>query len=335
MTKLDTVLSDTHGRRITYLRISITDRCNLRCTYCMPKEGSAAWLPHEEILSYEEIERLSAAFSDLGVRKIRLTGGEPLARKGVEGLAGRLAAIPRIEEVCLTTNGILLEDMAQSLFNAGVRHINISLDTLIPERFARITGRDMFNNVWQGIKRAIETGFTKIKINAVAMKGINDDEIAALAGLSLNLPLEVRFIEFMPVGDATTWSMARHLSCDAIKDMVEASLGSLTPVPHGKNFGPATIYTIEGAKGTIGFISPLSRHFCGTCNRVRITPDGRLRLCLFSDNEIDLKKQLRSGASRNELAGFLRQAVAQKPLGLVSLKNETPHCARAMSKIGG
>ena len=329
------ILSDTHGREITYLRISITDRCNLRCSYCTPKDGRVNWLSHEDILSYEEIERLACAFSGLGVRKIRLTGGEPLVRKGVDGLAGRLGAIPGIKEVCITTNGILLEDMAQPLFDAGVRHINISLDTLRPERFLKITGRDLFQHVWQGIQKAIETGFTKIKLNAVAMNGINDDEIADLARLSLDLPLEVRFIEFMPVGSATTWEKSRHLSCDAIKEMVETSLGRLIPVSQGKDSGPAMIYRLEGAKGSVGFISPLSRHFCGTCNRVRITPDGRLRLCLFSDNEIDLKTRLRAGIPDDELKTFLKGAIAQKPKGIISLKDKTPHCTRAMSRIGG
>ncbi|UKL14011.1 GTP 3',8-cyclase MoaA [Dissulfurimicrobium hydrothermale] len=328
-------LSDKHGREITYLRISITDRCNLRCSYCTPRDGQVNWLSHEDILSYEEIERLANAFSGLGVRKIRLTGGEPLVRKGVEGLAGRLIKIPGIKEVCLTTNGILLGDMATPLFDAGVRHINISLDTLKPERFLKITGKDLFQNVWQGIEKAIETRFTKIKLNAVAMKGVNDDEIVDLARLSLELPLEVRFIEFMPVGSATTWEKSRHLNCDAIKEMVERSLGDLIPVSQGKDSGPAMIYRLKGAKGSVGFISPLSRHFCGTCNRVRITPDGRLRLCLFSDNEIDLKGWLRAGISNDELKIFLKEAIAQKPKGIISLKDETPHCTRAMSRIGG
>jgi cyclic pyranopterin phosphate synthase len=335
MNESSKILSDTHGREITYLRISITDRCNLRCSYCTPKDGCINWLSHEDMLSYEEIERLADVFAGLGVRKIRLTGGEPLVRKGVEGLADRLTGIPGIKEVCITTNGILLEDMAQPLFDAGVRHINISLDTLKPERFLKITGRDLFQHVWQGIEKTIETGFTKIKLNAVAMKGVNDDEIADLARLSLGLPLEVRFIEFMPVGSATSWKKSRHLNCDAIKERVETSLGGLIPLSQGKDSGPAMIYRLEDAKGSIGFISPLSRHFCGTCNRVRITPDGRLRLCLFSDNEIDLKGRLRAGISNDELKIFLKEAIAQKPKGIISLRDETPHCTRAMSRIGG
>ena len=326
-------LQDKTGRSITYLRLSVTDRCNLKCQYCMP-QNNFAWLSHEEILRFEEIQMLCQAFAELGIRKIRLTGGEPLVRKDIVDLAGMVSGIESIEEVCLTTNGVLLEKFAQDLFDAGITHINISLDTLKPERFFKITGRDCFSMVWSGIKKAIGL-FAQVKINSVVMKGINDDEVVELAGLSLTYPVQIRFIEFMSIGQCSPWHPSLLVSCDKIKEKVENGLGALDPVPSGKNAGPAAIYKLPGSKGNIGFITPVSRHFCATCNRVRITPDGKLRLCLFSDKEIDLKTSLRQGITQEELTELLREAILRKPVGYKEVLEKTKGCQRSMSRIGG
>jgi len=343
---IDMDLLDPYGRLISYLRLSVTDRCNLRCIYCMP-HGDFSWIPHAEILRYEEILLICEALSRLGVRKIRLTGGEPLVRKDLVDLAGRLARMDGIGEICITTNGLLLERYAASLLEAGVTHVNISLDTLRPERFAAITGRDAFALAWRGIEKALEVGFPRIKLNAVVMRGINEDEVVDLARLSLSSPIEVRFIEFMPIGTCSSWEQRRVVTCEEIKTLVEEALGPLEPHCSAKDSGPARIYSTSGAPGNLGFISPLSRHFCATCNRIRITPDGRLRLCLFSDEELDIKGMIRSrdGGDPEEsilrLVAFFQDAIQKKPAGhTVGLGKEGKpadggRCVRGMSRIGG
>ncbi|NDY42576.1 GTP 3',8-cyclase MoaA [Dissulfurirhabdus thermomarina] len=331
-----TPLADAHGRRITYLRLSITDRCNLRCRYCNVR-GTFKWLPHEAILRREEILRMCRVLGRLGIRKVRLTGGEPLVRSDVVELVQGLRSIPDIERVSLTTNAVLLEDKAAPLYEAGLRHINISLDTLRPERFQALTGRDAHRRVVRGIRAAVRAGYHPVKVNAVVIRGTNDDEIRDLAALSLELPVQVRFIEFMPVGQDTGWSPDQLLSGEEIRREVERLTGPLAPVPRGRDAGPAAVFRAPGAPGEIGFISAMSRHFCADCNRVRITADGRLRLCLFSDEEIDVREALRGMDSDAALADFFREAVLRKPSGYAEQADpgQAPSCRRAMSAIGG
>jgi len=325
-------LVDAHRRRIDYLRISITDRCNLRCVYCMP-DGAVTFIPHREILRYEEILRLVRVAVELGIRKVRITGGEPFVRKNFLYLCSRVAAMPGLEDVSVTTNGLLLEAYAQGLFDAGVRRINVSLDTLQRERYARITGVDAFDRVWAGILRADEVGHFPIKINVVAMKGVNDDEVEALAGLTRNYPFHVRFIEFMPFRPDAFHE--RFLSSDAILDRLQA-VGPLQPARPENGNGPARYYQYPGAPGKVGVISPVSHHFCPTCNRLRVTAEGRLRTCLFSSEETDLRALLRSGASDARLASAILEAAARKPKRHHMDEALTRKCiGRPMSAIGG
>ena len=327
-------LTDNFSRRLTYLRLSITDRCNLRCRYCMP-QSSFSWMPSENILRFEEIYEICRAFCTLGIRKIRLTGGEPLVRRGVVDLIKRLDSLDGLDEICITTNGTLLGDHAEELLNAGITHINISLDTLEPDTYASITGADQFDSVWTSIRKVIELGFPKVKINAVVIKGVTDSSIYDLAALSRLYPVDVRFIEFMPVGDHIPWSPESMIPSDTIREMLVKRLGKLEPVERDSGAGPAMLYRLEGAPGCIGFISPLSHHFCNTCNRLRVTADGKLRLCLFSDTEIDIKTPLRQGMKGRELQEFLATAASMKPEGYHALGKEQVSCTKRMSSIGG
>lgn len=302
-------LVDRDRRHLNYLRISITDRCNLRCLYCVP-EGRIPKLSHEDILSYEEILRLVNIGIALGIRKVRVTGGEPLVRKGAIDLLARLAGNQGLEDVSLTTNGVLLAPNARNIFDAGVRRINISLDTLDPEKYTQITGYNQFNAVWSGIQRALDIGFNPIKINVVAMRGINDDEIRDFGMLAMEYPFHVRFIEYMPIGNSRASSQDQILTPEIRRTI--SRIGELIPVDSQHNDGPAERYRLSGAKGEIGFISAMSHHFCERCNRLRLTADGRLRACLLSDRYVPLKKMLRKGASDDELAQFFRIAVRQK-----------------------
>ncbi len=327
-------LVDSFGRKMTYLRLSVTDRCNLRCCYCMP-QADFNWMPHDNILSFEEILRLVRVLARQGVRKIRLTGGEPLVRKDVVRLMEGLSGLEGVEEMCLTTNGVVLPELAGSIFNLGIRHINISLDTLRRDRFRMITGRDMFEKVWDGIQRCIALGFSPIKINFVMIKGKNDDEIRDFALLAARYPVEVRFIEFMPVGRGSNWGKECFVPSDQAVQAIEDGAGKLVPRKRTKYSGPAELYSLRGGKGTIGFISPLSHRFCRECNRLRVTADGRLRLCLFSDREIPLRDMLRRQVSDDELAEFLSGAVMEKPARYLVRERNVPSCDRQMSSIGG
>ncbi len=327
-------LTDGFHRCLNYLRLSVTDRCNLRCMYCMP-QTAFSWMPADEILSYEEILKVCRVLADLGVEKVRLTGGEPLVRKDLERLIGGMADLPGIKELCLTTNGVLLERSARSLYDAGIRHINISLDSLVPGKYKYITGFDLFEQVWAGLHAALETGFSPVKINCVIMKGVNDDEIVDMASLCLRFPLEIRFIEFMPIGEDSFWDPGRLMTNDQVKKVIEQDLGTLHEVGNPGGGGPAVIYTLDGAIGKLGFISPMSHHFCATCNRLRLTADGRLRLCLFSDREVDIRSIIRKGISLEELESFFRKVVLLKPRGYEHLGKLQPSCSRQMSSIGG
>ncbi|WP_319526405.1 GTP 3',8-cyclase MoaA [uncultured Desulfosarcina sp.] len=325
-------LVDREKRHLNYLRVSITDRCNLRCLYCAP-EGRIPKLGHDDILSYEEILRLVRIGIRLGIRKIRITGGEPLVRKGAVDLLRRLVALPELEDVSLTTNGVLLASKAQEIYDAGVRRINISLDSLVPEKFAQITGYDRFERVWAGIERAHEIGFSPIKINVVAMRGINDDEILDLGRLSIDHPFHIRFIEYMPIGNSRTSSRDQLLTPE-IRQKI-SRLGDLIPVENHCHDGPAKRYRLAGARGEIGFISALSQHFCSRCNRLRLTADGKLRACLLSDRHESLKEPLRGGASDEALAEIFRTAVRRKAARHHLALNRCTTVNDQMQGIGG
>jgi cyclic pyranopterin phosphate synthase len=302
-------LVDREKRHLNYLRISITDRCNLRCLYCVP-EGRIPKLDHDDILSYEEILRLVEIGIALGIRKVRITGGEPLVRKGAVDFLARLKRIRELEDVSLTTNGVLLETFGQRIFDAGVRRINVSLDTLNRGKYAHITGYDHFDRVWKGIRKALDIGFAPIKINVVAMRGINDDEIIQFGKLARIYPFHVRFIEYMPIGNSRATTRDQLLTPE-IQHRITA-LGTLTPVEPDQHDGPARRFKLAGSAGEIGFISALSHHFCHRCNRLRLTADGKLRACLLSDHHDDLRQALRNGASDQALADIFRLSVKKK-----------------------
>ena len=328
-------LIDEYGRRIDYLRISITDNCNLNCFYCTPF-GGRSHLSHTEILSYEEIVAITQAAVQAGISKVRITGGEPLVRKEMVGLCRMLAGIEGMDSLALTTNGVHLFELAQPLREAGVKRINVSLDTLRPERFKRITGRNLLSRVLDGIKRAEELGLSPVKINMVVMRGINDDEVEDIARLTLEKPYHVRFIELMPTEG---WIFGNHeslfLPMEEIVKRVKR-IGGLHLEHKKESFGPARLCSVTGGVGKVGFISPVSRHFCGSCNRLRLTADGKLRNCLFSEKEIDIKGPLRAGASTEELTRIFRQAAQTKPRRH-ALKDNDAHqeLGRAMHAIGG
>ncbi len=323
-------LLDTHGRTIDYLRISITDHCNLRCRYCVTDK--VTWVPHEEILRFEEIARIVRVFVNEGIRKIRITGGEPLMRHGLPGFIAQISPLKGVEDLSLTTNGVFLAQMAEKLRKAGLTRINVSLDTFKPERYALITGRDLFHQVWAGIQSAERVGLSPVKINVVAMKGYNEDEILDFVRLTLEKPYVVRFIEYMPVNEK--WNDDNFLSVDKIKAVIEAAF-PLAPIDGTRNNGPARVYKVPGARGEVGLISPLSNHFCGTCNRLRLTADGHLRPCLFSDTEIDVKTPLRNGGDDTALQGLLRKALDLKPKRHHLQTISAPKCHRGMWSIGG
>jgi len=327
------MLTDNYERRIHYLRISITDRCNLRCRYCMPDEGIPL-ISHEEVLSYEEILRLVRFFGKLGIDKIRLTGGEPLVRKGILDLIHGISQIPEIGDLSLTTNGVLLGEFAADLARAGIKRINVSLDTLNREKFAYITRRDRFLEVRVGIERALDVGLSPVKLNVVAIKGFNDDEILDFAKLTLKKPLTVRFIEFMPAAGVEFWNRDHLLTVDMIRREI-AQLGSLIPVNGNESDGPAARFRLDGAQGELGFISPISSHFCKNCNRLRLTPDGKLRACLFSDNEIDLRHHLRNRCSDGKLRDLLMDTLRNKPKRHTIETSLFRKCQRNMAAIGG
>ncbi len=327
------LLLDNYYREINYLRISITDRCNLRCRYCMPEEG-VELIEHEELLTYEEILKVVEVFASNGISKVRLTGGEPLVRRGVMDLIEGIASTEGIRDLSLTTNGILLREYTTDLVRVGLRRINISLDTLRPDRFAYITRRDKFKEVWEGIEEALRHRLSPVKINIVVIKGFNDDEIKDFARLSLTYPLHVRFIEFMPVGEGNGWNEELVIPHSQVMEEIR-ELGELIPIRPQDNDGPAKRYYLKGGKGEIGFISPISSHICSRCNRLRLTPDGKIRTCLFSDEEIDLKGALRGSGGEERLEEVLHQALEAKPerhrIGDLRFKK----CQRGMYAIGG
>jgi len=301
---------------------------------------SGVFLNHDDLLTYEELLRIVRLAIALGMNKLRLTGGEPLVRRGVLDFIESLSKLEGLDEVRLTTNGVLLGDYAERLYNAGVKHINVSLDTLVAEKFKFITGRNYFEKVYAAILKALNMGF-QIKLNVVAMNGINDNEFIDFAKLALDNPLQVRFIEFMPVGDRSSWQKEKFIGSDIIKERI-STLGELVPFTSRHGDGPASMYELhapDGRQGKVGFISPISHHFCDRCNRLRLTSEGRLRSCLLNDRETDLKGIIRQGGSDLEVMDAIRRTVLDKPKGH-TLQTENPvekgsACSGRMSRIGG
>lgn len=326
------LIKDKYDRIIDYMRISITDRCNLRCIYCMPSEGIKP-IKHKDVINYEEIIRIVRIAAGLGVRKIRITGGEPLIRKNLAYLVSSINSIKGIEDISLTTNGVLLKEYAESLARAGLRRVNVSLDSLRSERYREITRGGDINSVWKGIHEAEKAGLLPIKINMVPIRGFNDDEIEEFARLTLKTAYNVRFIEFMPIGAKEIWNHEKYISTEEIKERV-SKIAPLVPVRIRKT-GPARYFKFEGAPGVLGFISPITHHFCNSCNRLRLTSDGKLRPCLFSETEIDLKSAMRCGADDKEIERLLRLSTEIKPEGHAINHERSLLHLKPMSRIGG
>jgi GTP 3',8-cyclase len=320
------MLVDGFGRSIDYLRVSVTDQCDLRCQYCRPQSMPLP-SPLHDILTNGEMATIVRAAALLGIRKVRLTGGEPLLRHGIVELVALMAAIPGITDISLTTNAMHLAELAPQLAAAGLKRVNVSLDTLRPERFARITGVPGLERVLNGIAAATRAGLTPVKVNTVVMRGINDDEIGDFAALTVNDGWHVRFIEIMPIGQTADTLL---VSAAEIRDR----LPGITPDNSITGFGPARMYKLPGATGTIAIISPVTDHFCSGCNRLRLTADGKLRPCLLADGEVDLRTAVRSATAPDELAALIRQAVANKPEHHHLDEGQSPH-ARTMTQIGG
>ena len=327
-------LVDGFGRRHDDLRVSVTDRCNLRCTYCMPEEPE--WFPRERILTFEEIERLVRMLVGAGVRKLRITGGEPLVRSGIETLVAMLAAVEGIEDLSLTTNGLLLERMAMPLRRAGLRRLNVSLDTFRRDRFRELTRRDRLGKVLAGLDAAREAGFAPIKLNTVLIPGVNDDEVEEIVERGRGEGYEVRFIEFMPLSNGT-WDAARVLSGDEVRKSIDARW-PLEPDPAGDPHAPATRFLFRDGQGAVGFINSVTAPFCGNCSRLRLTSDGHFRVCIYDHNEIDLKTPLRAGEPDEALLARVEGALAGKSRGgaleILEKKAALP-LVRTMHQIGG
>jgi GTP 3',8-cyclase len=324
-------LRDGHGRVIGDLRLSVTDRCNFRCQYCMPAEG-LPWLERSDVLSFEEIERLVALFASLGVRDLRLTGGEPLVRRAFPQLAAMLA--PLVDDLAVTTNGYLLERDAQALVDAGVTRFNVSIDSLQRDRFFEMTRRDALPRVLRGLEAlGAHPEAHPIKVNAVAMRGFTEHEVLPFARFAREHPYEVRFIEFMPLDGDRNWDMDKVLTGAEIRAAIE-QVFPLEPEPREPS-ATARVYRFADGKGRIGFINPVSEPFCGDCNRIRLTADGRLRTCLFSLNETDLRGPLRAGATDDDLEQIVRDAVWRKELKHHVNEPGFVQPARTMSAIGG
>lgn len=323
-------LTDLRGRRINYLRLSVTDRCNLRCRYCMPAQG-VPWLPHDDILRFEELERIARQAVALGLCKIRVTGGEPLVRKGVVGFLERLVAVPGLQSLVLTTNGVLLAQMAQDLRRAGVERLNVSLDSLRPATFAQITRGGSLQQVLDGIAAAEAAGFPPVKINTVVMRGVNDDEVVDFAELTAQQSYTIRFIEYMPTGDRAAWR-ANWVSGPEILRKLERRY-TLEPLTAADPNGPARYFRIAGAAGKLGIITPISNHFCDRCNRIRVTASGVAKACLFARGGIDLKPYLRAGDEA--LREALRQIATHKPAGHSLLNPQPEYAPFSMAGIGG
>ncbi len=324
---------DGHNRQINYLRVSVTDRCNFRCAYCMPEQG-VKMLTHEDILTYEELLRIIRVVSQHGVNKIRLTGGEPLVRRGITGFIRSIADLNTVTDISMTTNGSLLADMAAELKNAGLNRVNISLDTIDPERFRSITGGGNVDETIKGIQTALAIGLTPVKLNVVLTNIISERDVSFFVELMHREPISIRFIEYMPIGESR---VGPGPSIEEIKTMINSlGRGALRPTLDIRGNGPAKYFYLPQAKGSFGFITPISDHFCGVCNRIRLTADGKFKPCLLSNQEIDIKGALRSGVSDDEIAKLFYDTIANKPQGhtLTNAGGKTKFF-RKMSQIGG
>jgi GTP 3',8-cyclase len=324
-------LVDQFGREHTYLRISVTDRCNLRCVYCMPNEG-IQWKTKEQLLTFEEIERIAKVFVRLGIRKIRLTGGEPLVRKNLEALIEKLADIPGVETLAMTTNATLLAPKAQLLHDLGLSALNISLDTFHPEKFAQITRRDDFETVMTGLQTALSVGFASLKLNCVVMSDFNDDEVLDFATFAYDKPLNVRFIEYMPFKD-NDWQPGKVVTFAQMKEQIESKY-RLIPIETERS-AVGKDFSMAGGRGTVSFISSISDSFCSTCNRLRLTADGSIKSCLFYPAESNLRDALRQGASDEELEEMILYALSVKPEAHPPAEEIATGENRAMIEIGG
>ncbi len=300
------------NRIINYLRISVTDRCNFRCRYCIPSSPFTV-IAHEKIARYEEILRITRLGCEMGITKVRITGGEPFVRKGILGFLEELCAVKSLKDISITTNGSLLtREKIEQLISFGIKRLNFSLDTLDPVRFSDITGRDRFQQVWDAIFTAHELGISPVKINTVVLKGFNDDEINKICALTLKYPFHIRFIEYMPMGDSAIGKDQQMLTTE-IHEQIESEFGTLVPVERGINDGPAKKFQIRGAMGIVGFITPISSHFCSECNRLRLTSRGTLRPCLLNNYERDIINPLRNGATDDELKQIILATLKKKP----------------------
>jgi cyclic pyranopterin phosphate synthase len=323
---------DGFKRNINYLRISVTDRCNLRCVYCMPPSG-VKQMPHEEVLTLEEIYQLVQAATLLGIRKVRLTGGEPLVRLGIVDLVEKINSLPEIDDISMTTNGILLKKMGKDLKKAGLKRVNISLDSMHADTFKEITRNGELKQVMAGIEEALSLGLEPVKLNTVVVRGVNLHEVVDFARWTKEAPIHVRFIELMPIGTSSPWAEDCYVPAQEIKDIIDDKLGNLLEENKLTGSGPAKYYRLANAPGTVGFITAMSDHFCGNCNRLRLTANGQLRPCLFDKREVDVKSALRMGKTTMELAKIIAQAVSLKP--------DRHHMQqgwndpRVMSQIGG
>jgi cyclic pyranopterin phosphate synthase len=326
-------MKDNYRREINYLRISVTDRCNLRCVYCMPSRGVKS-IPHREILNFEEITRLVKAATLAGIKKIRFTGGEPLIRRELPELIRAIASITQIDDIALTTNGILLAEKVQELKKAGLKRVNISLDSLDGQKYMAITRGGHLEETWKGIESALQFNLHPVKLNCVIIKGFNDNEIDDLARISLDRPLHIRFIELMPFGTSEAWARNRFFAAGKIKEIIEKNFGPLEPVKRMAGNGPAKYFRLAGAAGTIGFITAISDHFCAACNRLRLTSTGGLRACLHNSYEVDVRAPLRNGASLEELVALIEKAVLKKPQQH-HIKTTPAGDKESMSLLGG
>jgi len=323
---------DRYGRNINYMRISLTDMCNLRCVYCMPEDMS--FRPKAELLQDDEIARLVRLFADLGFKKFRLTGGEPTIRENVVGIVRDIASTPGVNQVAMTTNAILLKHLARPLVEAGLQRINISIDTLDPHKFKEITRWGNIDDVWSGLHASEEAGLT-VKLNCVVVRGFNDTkDVVDLARLTLEHPWQVRYIEVMPLGSVAEFQQTHIVPEEELRATIGNALGPLALLNEGKLDGEARLYSLEGAKGKLGFISSVTKPFCAGCNRARLTADGKLRLCLLRDKELDLLPFLRDGASDDELKALIENSVWYKPWGHGLAEKVFPR-KRVMSEIGG
>jgi cyclic pyranopterin phosphate synthase len=326
-------MKDRYGREINYLRLSLTDRCNLRCVYCMPMHG-LTFVPNKELLNAAELERVVRAAVDAGFNKVRLTGGEPTLRQDIVEIVERLAHIAGVDQLVMTTNGYRLPYIAEDLARAGLKRVNIHVDSLSKESIAKIMRLGSYDKAWAGIEAAERAGLTPIKLNAVITRGYNDEAAVELARLTLAKAWQIRFIELMPFAGPTEIQLDHYVSSDEVKSWIEAELGPLFEINDGKLDGEARVYRLAGAEGTIGFISPVSNPYCDDCNRMRLTADGRLRMCLLTDGEINFRKPLRSGGSHQDLVALFERAIRAKPVGH-ALKNGIHPELRTMSQIGG